>query len=748
MLWSMMLLAVLICTAFFFLLYQQNNRNRDLLVESKRVTASLLAESILSNTRQHYQLRIKSFIDYNVSAGREQIIRAFAERDRDELLRLSLPFYKILKEENPYFTSFGWILPDNHAFLRVHRPEDPFEDIAEVRPDVVMVNQKRVQHSGFSLGIKQPQFRVLQPVYYKGEYLGVLQMGVDARIIIEALKEKMHLETGFSIANKKGGDINDKTERKQGYNSFEIYSTDEQLFGKLITDIDRSLDDQEVTIGQKLLVLHQVLSLKDYKDDHFGRLFVAIDISRITANTNKSLMMALLLSCLLLLMSYVLLYFSFGSLIDKIVSLNRSLEKSNLELEERVEVRTQAFFDEVEGRKVIEDKLHRAEKMEAIGMMASGVAHDLNNILTGIVSYPELLLMRLPDDSKLRKPIHEIKKSGLRAAAVVADLLTVARDATQVRACNNLNSLILEYLQSPEANQLCAHYPDVGLEIDLDPDLPGIYCSPTHVNKCLMNLVHNAVEAFQTTGTITLSTKMIAIAEGAETETFPLPGDYLTLEVSDNGPGISDDDLLHIFEPFYTKKKMGRSGTGIGLTVVWNCMQDHGGFVSVQSEEGQGTTFTLIFPAGEGAICRIDERREVVDIKGQGQKILVVDDELTQREIATQILEELGYDVMSCESGETAITYVENEPVDLLILDMMMEPGLNGCETYAEIKKLYPMQKAVIVSGYSASGPMNEALTLGVHSYLLKPYTIEQLGTVVVNTLHGDRSNMTLIPSG
>ncbi|MCW8892016.1 MAG: PhnD/SsuA/transferrin family substrate-binding protein, partial [Deltaproteobacteria bacterium] len=163
----------------------------------------------------------------------------------------------------------------------------------------------------------------------------------------------------------------------------------------------------------------------------------------------------------------------------------------NRKLEHRVEERTQALYQESAERKMIEEKLHQAEKMEAIGLMASGVAHDLNNILSGIVSYPELLLMRLPDDSDLRQPLEVIRESGLRAAAVVDDLLTVARGAAKVRTHLHMNTLILEYLQSPEANKVRSLYPQVSISTDLWPGNPVVNCSAIHVKKCIMNLVLN-----------------------------------------------------------------------------------------------------------------------------------------------------------------------------------------------------------------------------------------------------------------
>lgn len=412
----------------------------------------------------------------------------------------------------------------------------------------------------------------------------------------------------------------------------------------------------------------------------------------------------------------------------------------NRKLEQRVDERTRELFQETVEHKSTEERLHRAEKMEAIGLMASGVAHDLNNILSGMISYPELLLMRLPIDSKLRQPITSIKESGLRAAEVVADLLTVARDAAKVRTLVNINTLVLEYLQSPEAEKIRSLYPELKISTQLADSLDLVCCSPSHVNKCIMNLVLNAAEAIEASGQIVICTENHESSAKEANAIEVKIGSYVTLTVSDNGSGIAPADLQHIFEPFYTKKKMGRSGTGIGLAVVWNSMEDHGGTVTVKSDDG-GTSFTLFFPRNDEDCGLLVGKAEPqltdidLELRGNGERILVVDDEARQCDIAMQILTELGYLVQVVSSGGEAVDYVRKEPVDLLLLDMVMDPGMDGLQTFTEIIGFKPEQKALIVSGFSEKDKIERALSQGVKCFLKKPYTLRQLAVVVQKSL-------------
>lgn len=385
-------------------------------------------------------------------------------------------------------------------------------------------------------------------------------------------------------------------------------------------------------------------------------------------------------------------------------------------------------------RFTIEAQLQRSRKMEAIGLLAGGVAHDLNNILSGIVSYPDLLLMQLAPDSTLRKPVLAIQESGQRAAAVVADLLTVARGVSSEKTTGSLNQLINQYLLSPEHEALLARHPGVRCQTALAPSLPPFICSPIHIKKSLMNLITNAAEAIDHSGQILIRTRTEQLKESAAQSLGIEPGHYVVVEVADSGSGISQADLEHIFEPFYTKKVMGRSGTGLGLAVVWNTIEDHHGGVQVASSEA-GTVFTLYFPAAPQAVFPVHDDAETGLIQGSGQRVLIVDDELLQREIAAQLLDTLGYRAQAVSSGEAAVALLKQQQVDLVLLDMLMGSGINGRETYERILHDHPGQKALIVSGYAENDEVRKALALGVAAYLQKPYTLEHLSRTVAAIL-------------
>jgi PAS domain S-box-containing protein len=381
-----------------------------------------------------------------------------------------------------------------------------------------------------------------------------------------------------------------------------------------------------------------------------------------------------------------------------------------------------------------EERLARLSKMESLGLMAGGIAHDLNNILSGIVSYPELLLMDLPEDSPLVKPVMTIQESGLRAAEVVSDLLTIARGAVVGKEVKNLNNLVNEYLGSVEHRKIATVHPSIEFKSQLDPDVLNINCSPIHIKKDLMNLVNNASEAINGNGTVTISTMNRYLDEPKKGYEDMPSGEYSVLSVSDNGSGIFQEDLGRIFEPFYTRKVMGRSGTGLGLTVVWNSVQNHGGFINVKSGNG-GTLFELYFPAVRAEVNAEERHVSQDSYFGHGERILVVDDEERQREIACGLLSRLGYMVEAVPSGEQAVEYLSNNPVDLIVLDMIMPKGMNGRETYEKIIRVHPHQKAIITSGFSETEDVNAIQKLGAGRYIKKPYTVEKIGIAVKEEL-------------
>jgi signal transduction histidine kinase/CheY-like chemotaxis protein len=411
-------------------------------------------------------------------------------------------------------------------------------------------------------------------------------------------------------------------------------------------------------------------------------------------------------------------------------SLRRQVAERTAELQTELGERIQAEKE----KEQLQIEVHRAKKMEAIGLLAGGVAHDLNNILAGAVGYSDLLMRKTPDDSPILHYLTEIRESGRRAAAVVADLLTISRDAASDRHIYNLNTIINEYLLSAEHQALVSRFPDVDFHLNLDPDLSNIIGSESHLKKSIMNLVINAAEATRQ-GEVSLATKNKKIETAMKNGAMSLePGSYVLFSIADSGSGIVPEDLEHIFEPFYTKKKFGHSGTGLGLAVVWNTVLEHQGFIDVR-QPGQGSVFELYFPATAQQVVAEDNSIEQLDLDGHGEHILVVDDEEPIRILAEKMLTALGYRVSLVASGEEAILFLKTNQVDLLLLDMLMEPGINGHQTYQQIKIFLPEQKALIASGFSESAEVKKAQALGAGAYIKKPYTLQELGIAIKKEL-------------
>lgn len=420
-----------------------------------------------------------------------------------------------------------------------------------------------------------------------------------------------------------------------------------------------------------------------------------------------------------------------GSIDKNLVALVRALDKRNgqlvkankcLETEIREHTRTE------KERLELEMRLMRAKKMEALGTLAGGVAHDLNNILAGSVSYPDLLLMQLPQDSPLRKPIETIKKSGIKAATIVQDLLAYARRGVFTMEVVNLNDVVEDYLKSPEFERLKSYHPGVEIETLYTQDLSYTLGSPVHLTKLVMNLVSNGAEAMPEGGKLTLSTENCHVSQPIKGYDLIKEGDYVVLRIADTGCGISPEDKERIFEPFYTKKVMGRSGTGLGMAVVWGTVKDHQGHINVDSREEEGTIFTVYFPVTKQELPKAKPAIPMVEYRGHGESILVVDDVKEQREIATSMFQELGYSAMSVSCGAEAIEYAKKNAVHLLILDMIMEPGIDGLDTYKKILEMHPKQKAIITSGFPETDRVKEAQLMGAGQYIKKPYTLETIG--------------------
>ena len=253
-------------------------------------------------------------------------------------------------------------------------------------------------------------------------------------------------------------------------------------------------------------------------------------------------------------------------------------------------------------------------------------------------------------------------------------------------------------------------------------------------NEVIMNLVSNASEALEGSGNVMISTMNRYVDKPLKGYDDVTTGEDAILSVSDDGPGISSDDLEKIFNPFYTKKVMGRSGTGLGLSVVWNIVKDHEGYIDLITDK-KGTTFELYFPMTRNEVPGRASAVPIEDLKGDGESILVVDDVESQREISCKILDTLGYKTLAVSSGEEAIQYLKDHNADLILLDMIMDAGINGRETYEAIINIHPKQKAVIVSGFAETDEVKNAQKLGAGQYLKKPVILEKISLAVKEEL-------------
>jgi two-component system cell cycle sensor histidine kinase/response regulator CckA len=388
-----------------------------------------------------------------------------------------------------------------------------------------------------------------------------------------------------------------------------------------------------------------------------------------------------------------------------------------------------------EEKRHLEERLQRAEKMESLGQLAGGVAHDLNNILGVLTGYSELLLGDIPEGSRSKTYVDKILQSTEKGAAIIQDLLTFARRGVTVSDVINLNSIISGFLRTPIFEKVKDYHSGVTFRTECDKSLLNIKGSPVHMEKTLMNLVSNAAESISGKGEVTIRTESRYLDKTLQGYDEVREGNYAVLTVSDTGMGIPVENREKIFEPFYTKKKMGRSGTGLGLSIVWGTVKDHNGYIDVQTEVGKGTTFTLYFPVTHEELIAQQQKVPIEQYMGSGESVLVVDDIAEQRDIACSLLARLGYKVHAVSSGKDAMKYLRENSADILLLDMIMPPGIDGLETYMGILEINPNQKTILVSGFSETDRVKQAQKLGAGAYIKKPYLMEKMGVAIRDEL-------------
>lgn len=385
-------------------------------------------------------------------------------------------------------------------------------------------------------------------------------------------------------------------------------------------------------------------------------------------------------------------------------------------------------------RKKLEQQFLRTQRMESIGTLAGGIAHDLNNLLAPITMGVELLKQFSPDE-KSRQLITNIERSAKRGADLVKQVLSFARGVDGARVSIHLKHLVRE-IESILENTFPKN---IRLDTSTPNDLWLVQGDPTQLNQVLLNLSVNARDAMPQGGHLTIQVRNTRIdAQYAAMNPNVRPGPYVQIEVTDTGTGMSPEIIDRIFDPFFTTKEMGK-GTGLGLATVQGIVRSHGGFITVYSEVGKGSTFKVYLPAqSEAAAPAEAPPAEEALPRGAGELVLIVDDEATILSVTRQTLETFGYEVLAAEDGAQAIGLyaLHRERVALVLTDMMM-PVMDGPALIAALQRINPTVRVIVTSGLNANGGVARAVAAGVRHFLPKPYTAETLLKLIRQTLDG-----------
>lgn len=384
---------------------------------------------------------------------------------------------------------------------------------------------------------------------------------------------------------------------------------------------------------------------------------------------------------------------------------------------------SQGIIRDITETKRLQDLEFRAQRLEAAGQVAGQVAHDFNNLLGPLMAYPEFIRDELPKDHPALPYLTDMENSAAQIAEINQQLLTLGRRGHYNQEPLNLNEIVMEAAR--EQGQLPS---ELVLETRLDANLMNIMAGRAQIYRVISNLINNARDAMQDIGRIYIETENYYVDDVSTAYGQVPKGEFVKLTVSDTGHGIPDDEIQRIFDPFYTTKDADkRRGSGLGLSVVDAVMKDHGGFIDLSSKQGEGTSFYLYFPITRDEV----ESMDTGNVVGGSEKILVVDDDKVQREVSLKLLLKLGYDTTSVSSGKEAIAFLEDNPRDLLILDMIMPPGIDGTETYRRALMINPSQKAIIVSGFAESERVQIMLKLGAGTFVRKPLTMSVLAAAI-----------------
>ena len=383
-----------------------------------------------------------------------------------------------------------------------------------------------------------------------------------------------------------------------------------------------------------------------------------------------------------------------------------------------------AFVSDISQRKKLEEQLLHAQKMEAVGRLAGGVAHDFNNMLTVISGYNRMILDELSTLDPLRGYAEEILKAADRAAALTNQLLAFSRRQIMQPRVINVNAVLVQTQKM--LRRLIGE--DIELILNLGVDVGNIKADPGHVEQAIVNLAVNARDAMPMGGHLTIETSDVVLDENyARTHMGVKPGAFTMVAVSDDGHGMDAETRRHIFEPFFTTKEKGK-GTGLGLATVYGIIKQAGGDIWVYSEPGQGTTFKLYFPRVLEALSDASAADSAPTKRSGGETILVVEDEKAVRDLTVRILQQLGYTILTASSGADAleISGAHAGHIDLLLTDVVM-PNMSGRQLADQLQVSRPDTKVLFLSGYTENTVVHHGVLDAGVDFLPKPFSRENL---------------------